>query len=187
MVPRRGRTPLSSGCTTSFCISKDRIVWHRLALDLTPTNAQLAGLLGQSQLAATLARDGRLGGSYRVFTFVAPEPSVYNVTLHAVIELDAFPDAARAADWLSARAPTLANVGSVVAVAAPGHNPVVRSHTTTAGDLAATTTVLTLRAGNVAMEITTVFVGQGPSIADAERYVALIIDRLTHSGSSSRA
>jgi len=151
-----------------------------LALDLAPTDAQLAQLLGQPQLAAVLARDGWLGGSYRVFAFAAPEPSVYNVTVRATIQLDAFPDAARAADWFKARNATLIAVGAVQTVAAPGQQHTLRMHVTMAGDTAATTATLTLREGNVVMEITTIFVGQGPSIADAERYAALIDDRIIH-------
>ncbi len=155
----------------------------RLATDLTPTDAQLAQLLGQPQLAATLAHDGRLGGTYRVFAFAATEPSAYAVTVRATIQLDAFPDAARAADWLRARDATLADMGALQAVAAPGQGHMVRTHISTAGDTAATTAVLTLHEGNVAMEITTIFVGQGPSIADAEHYAALIDDRMRHSPS----
>ncbi len=152
----------------------------RLALDLTPTDGQLATLLGQPQLAAALTQAGRLGGSYRVFAFAAPEPSAYNVTVRATIEIDAFPNAARAADWLSARAATLAAMGAPQSLAAPGQQHAVRLQVTTAGDTAATTAVLSVRESNVTMEITTIFVGQGPSIADAERYAALIDDRMLH-------
>jgi hypothetical protein len=162
----------------------DMPMQDRMALDLTPTNDQLAQLLAQPQLATTLAHAGRQGGSYRVFAFAAPEPSVYNVTVRATIQLDVFPNPAQATDWLMARDATLTTAGDVQPVAAPGQNHVARMRVTTTGDIAATTTVLTLRDGNLTMEITTLFVGQGASIADAERYAALIDDRIHGNGTT---
>src|SRR5579883_2083411 len=46
---------------------------YRLAEDETPTNVQLAQNLGQAQASDTLAHLGRIGGTYRVFTFTTPE------------------------------------------------------------------------------------------------------------------
>lgn len=150
----------------------------RLVLDSAPTNAQLAQLLGQPQLAATLTRDGRAAGSYRVFAFVPAEPSVYNTTVRATIEIDIFAGAAQAADWLAARQGTLAGIGAPLMVAAPGQQHVVHAQSTTVGDTVATRTILDFRTVNVVAEITTDFVGQDASIADAERYAALIETRL---------
>jgi hypothetical protein len=153
-----------------------------LAVDQTPTNAQLAQLLDQPALTATLTQWGRTGGTYRVFTFTAPEPGVYNATVRAVIEVDIFARAAGAAGWEAARQAALPAPGTELAVAAPGQHHHVYVQSYHAGDTVATTTTLTFTEGNAAVTITTDFVGPNVSIADAERFAALIDDRLIHGG-----
>jgi hypothetical protein len=153
-----------------------------LAVDATPDDATLAQWLGAPDLAATLAQLGRTGGSYRVFTFTAPEPSALNATVRATIEIDLFPGAAQAAAWMAARQSSLADVGPELAVAAPGEHHHVHMQSFTAGDTVATTTILSFAEGNAAIEITTLCVGPDASLADAERFAALIDTRLQQSG-----
>lgn len=153
-----------------------------LAVDQSPTNAQLAQILGQPALAASLGQWGRVGGTYRVFTFTSPEPGVYNATVRAVIEVDLFPSAADATGWHAARLAALPAPGTELAVAAPGQHHQVYVQSYHAGDTVATTTTLAFTDGNVAVAITTNFVGPNVSIADAERFAALIDGRILHGG-----
>jgi hypothetical protein len=153
---------------------------YRLATDLTPTNDQLAQFLGQSSLATTLAQWNRTGGSLRVFTFTAPEPSIYNATVRATVEVDLFDTSQHAAAWEAARQTLLPPPGNALNVAAPGQVHQVFAQMYHAGDITATTTTLTFAQSNVAVAITTQFVGAGASLADAERFAALIQGRLTH-------
>jgi hypothetical protein len=160
----------------------DMPLGDRLAVDATPDDATLAQWLGAPNLAATLAQLGRTGGSYRVFTFTAPEPGAFNATVRATIEIDLFPGASPAAAWVVARQPTLADAGPELAVAAPGQHHHAHMQSFTAGDTVATTTTLSFTEGNAAIEITTLCVGPNASLADAERFAALIDDRLQQSG-----
>lgn len=153
---------------------------YLLVHDQTPTNAQLAQILGQPSVADTLTQLGRTGGSYRVFTFVAPEPSVVNATVRATIEVDVFDTAQHALAWETTRQTLASGAANALNVAAPGQAHHVWLQSFQAGDIAATTTTLTDVEGNAVVAITTDFVGPNVSLADAERFAGIIDDRIQH-------
>ena len=155
---------------------------YRLAQDQTPNNAQLAQLLGQPSATLILTQLGRTGGSYRVFTFVAPEPSVVNATVRATIEVDIFDTPPHAQAWEMALQSIASGSTHPLNVAAPGQVHHVRLQSFQAGDIAATTTTLTDAEGNTVVTITTNFVGPNVSLADAERFAAIIDNRILHPG-----
>jgi len=155
---------------------------YRLAVDEMPTNAQVAQNLAQPLASDTLMHLGRTAGTYRVFTFTAPEPGVFNATVRAVIEVDLFPTAANATAWIAALQLMLGSSGAEMTVAAPGQHHHVRVQSGQAGDTIATTTILDFTEGNAAVEITTVFVGPNVSIADAERFAAIVDDHIKQGG-----
>jgi len=91
-------------------------------------------------------------------------------------------NSAQALAAIRSRQPTLVDAGPELAVAAPGQHHHVHMQSFTAGDTVATTTTLSFTEGNVAIEITTLFVGPDASLADAERFAALIDTRLQQGG-----
>lgn len=148
----------------------------QIDLNLTPTNVELARQLAAPADAALLAQLGRQGGTYRLFTYALPEPTTLNGVTRATVEVDIFPSAGAAQAWLDARRPQIA--GADLAAPAPGQAHVVHVTITRAGEVAATTTTLAYVEANAYVEIMTVFVGPGISIAEAARYADIIDGRL---------
>src|SRR5579884_2545193 len=149
----------------------------RLVTDLAPASVQLAQQLApdlpgdQQALAATLNQLRRRAGTYRVFSYSQPEPSTINGAVQAVVEVDLFDTIAHAQAWLDDRQPALtAAYGPAVAVGAPGQHHIVHMRVQHGESIAATDSVLSFTERNVFVEIATVLIGQGPSLAEGERY-----------------
>jgi hypothetical protein len=183
-VPARAAPPdLAAAAAPQVAIQlQDVPQGTTIAQDLAPSDAQLAGLLGGNQVTSELTQMGRQGGIVRTFTYVSPEPGVLNGTVRVTIEVDVFATPTGALAWESARATLAQADGPPLVVAAPGTMHHVHMRASVAGDMVATLTTLTFVEGNVAVAVTTLFVGPNTSIADAERYADLIDQRIRQPG-----
>jgi SOS response regulatory protein OraA/RecX len=151
----------------------------RLVTDTALTDAQLAQQLSQPALSATLGRLRRKVGTYRVFAYSQPEPSTINGAVQAMVEVDLFDTATHAQTWLDDRQPALEAIyGSAVPVGAPGQRHIMRMLVQRGESAAVTRSVLSFTERNVSVEIATVLMGPGPSLAEDERYANLIDNRI---------
>jgi hypothetical protein len=156
-------------------------------VSMDPNAAQLAQMLGNSGEADRLARDGRTGGTYRVFVYAAPEPSVLAIGLRIGVEIDFFATAGGARAWLSARQSDLAaTAGPVVPFGGPGQAHVVRLQSYSEGGATDSQVVLAFIEANVYVEIATESIGPGPTTSDAET-VASEIDHLLTSSKATNS
>ncbi len=151
---------------------------YLLVVGLMPTDTQLAQQLVHPQDAATLAHDGRIGGTYRIFVYTTDEPTVVSAAMRIAVEMDYFGTSAGAGAWMSTRQSELSAAGPVVNVPTPGQSHVTRMTSYHAGDSYDTRAVLAFAQANVYVEIFTDFVGQGVSLDAVESYANLIDGRL---------
>ena len=179
-APSLVRVPASGMASLSLRIG-DVPLGSRLMVDLTPTNAQLPAIIHATAPDPSLETLSRQAGSYRVFTYASEEPSVLNVTVRAVVEVDLFTTSDRSRRWMDERQTDLAKTaGPLYPTGAPGQSHAVRLTSYHAGDIVATTTSLAFVDRNAYVEITTTSVGPGISVADPERFARLIAARLDH-------
>lgn len=149
-----------------------------IASDTVPDNAQLARQLGMPASAATLDHLGRRAGTLRAFVFTLVEPSTINGPTQATVEVDLFDTPPHAQDWLTMRQNALAVAGPIVPVGVPGQRHFARMMVQHGEAVTMTNGVLAFTEQNVYVEIASVLLGPGPSLAENERYADLIDTRI---------
>ena len=177
-----GATPSTLATTnlTSMTVQlSDLPAGFHLLDDATPTNLQLAQQLNDPASASQLDQLNRRAGTYRLFLYTMPEPSMINGPVQVAVEIDGFDTASHAQAWFADRQTLLtAATGAPLAIGAPGQRHSVAMTTYAGAGLTRTDSTLAFTEANVYVEITTVTVSQGSSLSAAEQYADLINTRL---------